>query len=494
MHRQTCDRWGNSCKSKHLSGTWFFVFSPQKGDDGEPKIMKLAFFSQLKKGLLPWRDFALCLLIGGVIGVITISNGFFAPPVHAAPTLDLSRFDDEMNPAIYVDHLSPVVVKAGETFGLEFALSCAYTDIFPDCLPNATLFVANAPNRKFTPVQLEQDNQTGSRVWKTTLVAPMKKGQSVEYYLEVFEPQGNVNFRYPSSGTIQVNVVETFSEVLVPPSLGITTGEIVLQLPWGNDQSSVGLFEDETMIAGPGAFAISTKGEIALQDPVNRRVLLYNPESDTFQSFPVHLSDAGDLEFQTDGSLLVANFFGEKTDGEESIIPQLYRIKADRGAIEHIGPIFARIPFYIMKDASVLNRDDILVKPMNAQGKGRTQEEQKNDRGIPPLGIRWMDDNRSLFSDPKAGVAIETSSVSPSGFISHFVKTNDGYVIVFRSDVMHVLWLDREGKLMSDTTVKPELYTEWNPYTLVKVTPHGEVWYMSSTQDGGIAIYKITQP
>jgi len=456
--------------------------------------MKLALSSQLKNRLLPWRDFALCLLIGVVIGVVTISNGFFAQPVHAAPTLDLSLFDDEMNPAIYVDHLSPVVVKEGETFDLEFVLSCAYIDIFPDCSPNGTLFVADAPNGKFTPIQLEEDNQTGLRVFRTTLVAPMKKGQSVEYYLEVFEPQGQVNFRYPSSGTVQVEVVETFAEVLVPQSPEITTGQLILQLPWGNNESSVGLFEHETMIAGPGAFATSTKGEIALQDPVNQRVLLYNQELHTFRSFAVHLSDSGDLEFQADGSLLVANFFGEKTDGEESILPQLYRIKADRGAIERVGPIFARIPFYLTKDASILNRDDSLVKPMDAQGKGRSREAQKNDRGKPPLGIRWLDENHSRFSDPKAGVAIETSSVSPSGFISHFVKTNDGYVIVFRSDVMHVLWLDREGKLLSDTTVKPELYTEWNPYTLVKVTPDGEVWYMSSTQDGGIAIYEITQP
>jgi hypothetical protein len=455
--------------------------------------MKLAVPSQLKNRLLPWRDFALCLLIGGVIGVITISNGFFAQPVHAAPTLDLSRFDDEMNPAIYVDHLSPVVVKEGETFDLEFVLSCAYIDIFPDCSPNATLFVADAPNGKFTPMQLEEDNQNGLRVLRTILVAPMKKGQAVEYYLEVSESQGNVNFRYPSSGTIQVEVVETFTEVLVPESPEITTGELVLQLPWGNNESSVGLFQDETMIAGPSALATSTKGEVALQDTVNQRVLLYNQESNTFQSFPMQLSSIGDLEFQVDETLLVANFFGEKTDGEEAIVPQLYRIRADRGAIEHVGPIFARIPSYITKDGSILDKDDRLVKPMNAQGKGRSREEQKNDREKRPLGIRWLDEYHSRFSDPNAGVAIETSSVSPSGFISHFVKTNDGYVIAFRSDVLHILWLDREGKLMNDTAVKAELYTQWNPYTLVKVTPNGEVWYMNSTQDG-IAIYKITQP
>ncbi len=407
-------------------------------------------------------------------------------------SIDLSRFDPDVNPPIPVSHIPPLIARSDETVKLEFDFVCAYMFQAPGLLCNLSpvLYFSYGEKSDFTPFPLKKEIQEDAEYWVASLPAADSDGGSLRYYLEVNDPQVGLGVRYPVEGTIDVFTVPAFIPVELPTQREVESGELVLALPWGSGPEEVGLLipEEYPRRLGPPAMDVASDGSIALLDQVNERVLIFSPTEQSFTSIPMPVPRKGtsdmDVQFDRNGQIAVFDQIGEPIGSSEVNIPHLYRLYPD-GRVRAVAPVFAKSPSILTQDLSVIDKyDGKFVAPFSKSGEVNTREVQRQKYSQVFI-LKYMTDHVSRFADTTAGIAFEVYSMSPLGSIAHFEKTPQGYLVVFGGDQFRAIWFDPTGKVLKDVTMpNNDRYSEINLYGQLATDRYGSLYVLGSTEKG----------
>jgi hypothetical protein len=435
-----------------------------------------------------WFNFGIYLAIGFVTALLLGQSVYVAV---AKPTPKLDRFDPDVYPPIDVIHTPPVIARSDEMVNLEFDFACGYSvEIGPCCRPEAALFVSYGAKKDFTSVPLTEEDQDSLRVLTASLPASDDEGQPLHYYLQVHDPEVNLDVRFPVEGTIDVFSTPDFISIDLPTQITPEPGELALTLPWGSGPREVGLLipEDYPRRLGPSAMDVAKDGRIALLDQVNERVLIFNPVEQSFTSVPMPVPLKGtsdmDVQFDRSGQIAVFDKIGEPVGLSKANVPQLYRLLPD-GRVRAVAPVFAKIPSRLTEDLSIVDKmDSKIVAPFGPSGEIRAREAQRQKKPQELL-LKYITDFESRFADTKAGIAFEVRSSSPLGPMAHFEKTSQGYVIVFGGDQFRAIWFDPTGKVLKDVSLpNHDLYSEIYLYGQLATDPAGSLYVLGSTENG----------
>ncbi len=458
------------------------------------------FFRKMKQLFTnhTWFSFSVCLLIGFAIPILlgqSFQRGF------AKPVVNLDRFDPDVHPAIDVSHPPPLIARFDEKVKLEFDFACGYiAQTGSCCKPNATLFVSYGEKNPFAPISLAEENHDSLRVLSANLPAADAKGESLRYYLQTNDPVAGLDVRYPLEGTIDLFAVPDFIRIDLPAQRAMETGELALELPWGNGPEAVGLRKREgyPWREGPVAMDVADDGRIALLDHVNERILIFDPAEKRFTAVPLPfaLHGQGDVQFDRNGQVAVFDPVGEPVGQSTVDIPRLYRFLPD-GRVGAEAPVFVWIPDRLTKDLEVFDRrDNRFIAPFDPSGAVNSREQQRHRRN-PNLLYRYvegLDPYVARFADVRAGLAFELDSVSPLGAIAFFEKTPQGYVAVFGGgQQFRAIWFDPSGVVLKDVALPEEDYSEIELAGCLAVDPEGDLYVMNSVETG-IQILSVAAP
>jgi hypothetical protein len=230
---------------------------------------------------------------------------------------------------------------------------------------------------------------------------------------------------------------------------------------------------------------------IALMDPVNERVLIYNPEEESYSSVPLpfYYNLNADLAFDQDGQLVVCDWAGEFIEGAPPI-PYCYRLLPD-GELDAAAPVYVKFPSKITKDLKVLDQFDYrLVAPFNSAGESnsRDAQRQKETWDLPYRyveGAEGFDLYTAHFADVKEDVAFEVHSPVGFGGLVDFEKTPQGYLMIFDGfEQIRAVWIDPLGSILKDVTLPRGKFTELSLSGQVAVTQDGSLYVLGSTKRG----------
>jgi len=440
-------------------------------------------------------NFSVYLLVGFVTALLI---GQSVSGALAKPTPNLDKFDPDIHPPIDVIHNPPVIAGFDETIELEFGFSCGYSvEVGTCCLPEATLFVAYGENEKFTAIPLTKGDKNASGLLAAS-VPVSRDGEPLGYYLQVHDPEVNIDVRFPVEGAIYVFVTSNFIPVDLPAQKVEEPDGVVLALPWGKGSQEVGIrsLEGYPEKLGPNAMDVAEDGKIALLDQVNDRVLIYDPGDDSIKSLPIPFSfkTRGDVQFDQDGGIVVFDRSGEPVGPSNIPVPQLYQLSSD-GSVRTATPVFAKIPSRLTKDLTIVDlKDSKSVAPLSPSGAANSREEQRQKQDQELLAKYMTETVYDVrFADTRKGIAFEVHSASPLGAISLFERTPNGYVAVFEADQFRGVWFDSSGNVVQDITLPNEQYTEINPYGRVTNDQDGSIFVLDSTE-GGIEVRFVKAP
>lgn len=180
---------------------------------------------------------------------------------------------------------------------------------------------------------------------------------------------------------------------------------------------------------------VANDGRIALMDPVNERIIIFNPFEGSHSSYPLPFTYGffADLAFDQEGRLMVCDYQGEEVEETFGPDPYCYLLGSD-GKLEASTPVYVRSPAKITKDLKILDYSDAkLVVPFNSQGGANFREiqRQKETWEFPERYVEGQDPFVAQFADVKKGVAFEVHSASPLGVLTEFDKTPQGYIMTF---------------------------------------------------------------
>lgn len=200
----------------------------------------------------------------------------------------------------------------------------------------------------------------GLEQWVTRLPATDEAGRSLHYYAEFSFPEAGYIQRYPTAGTIDLFTTANFISVELPAENPVEPGDKVYTFYWSYGPNTVHTAEEGYIRVGPPALDVASDGRIALLNPVDNRVLIYDPRDEAYSSFPVPFGvypDDVDLAFDQNDQLMVCDFYGKEVKEIPRDIPYCYRLLSD-GTIGASVPVYANFPVKLTEDLKVLDRYD----------------------------------------------------------------------------------------------------------------------------------------
>jgi hypothetical protein len=418
------------------------------------------------------------------------------PMPTASPTpiyaFDLARFDPDLYQPIDVSHNPPLIARSGDTVQLVFDFANLICMAFPvSCMPDGVLYYSYGDNQAFQSMQLtiEMVNEMESLVAR--LPAADQEGGSLRYYAEFSVPEAGYTQRFPGAGTIDLFTTDDFIDVELPIENEVKPGEEVYDFFWGYGPDKVrqATYEGYPQRVGPPAMDVADDGRIALLDPVNERIIIFNPGEDSYSSLPMPFPYGflADLAFDQEGRLMVCDFQGEEDPGAFLPVPYCYLLLPDGDLVEST-PVYVKSPSKITQDLKILDYfDSRLVAPFNSQGQANSREvqRQKETWEFPKRYAEGQDPYVAHYADMMTGVVFEVHAVSPLGVLTEFEKTPQGYLMTFSiGDRIRAVWIDLAGNVVKDVTLPNDQYSEINFNGQVAITQAGSLYVLSSTERG----------
>jgi len=411
-------------------------------------------------------------------------------------TLEPSRYDPDIQQAVGVEHIQPLIYQADETAMLVFFF---YTDMEYCLKPQGCqlanrLYYSYGESTSFQSMPLTQETINGLEQQVARLPAADGAGESLRYYVEVAFPEAAYTQRYPVAGTIDLFTTAKIISIELPAANPVEPGDKVYTFYWGFGPNTVrsGWSGGSPHRIGPPALDVASNGRIVLLNPVNQRVLIYDPKEESFSNFmlPFNYFHEGDLAFDQNDQLMVCDFSGQEAT---RYTPYCYRLLTD-GKLEASVPAYAGSPVTLTEDLRIVDGyDQRLVVPFNAQGEANSREAQRQKKtwelphGLVLCKDGSLDWRRARFADVEAGVAFEVHSdlgVSP---LVGFERTPQGYLIILNSEYQQIraVWIDPAGVVLKDVSLPNEQYSELSPGGGdVAVAQDGSLYVMSSTKNG----------
>ena len=415
--------------------------------------------------------------------------------------LDLAGYDPDIFPPIDVSHNPPLIARSDEPANLVFNSINSFNMQVPiNPIPEGVLHYTYGDAETFQALPLKYEIVEEMESLVARLPAANEAGRSLRYYAEFSVAEAGYTQRYPGAGTIDVFTTDNLIPIELPVENAAEPGEIVYDFFWGfgPDKVRYGLDQGGRYIIGALAMDVAGDGRIALMDPVNGRVIIFDPREGSYGSVPMPFTfnNNADLGFDTAGRLMICDFAGQSIEGSFASIPYCYRINTD-GELEASTPAYVNSPANITTGHRILDYDDYrLVVPFDAEGQPNSREAQRDKEtwGYPKLYVEGQDPYIARYADRKAGVAFEVHSASPLGVITEFEKTPQGYLMVFSlGDRIRGVWIDPAGEVLKDVTLPDDEFTEINFNSQAAVGADGSLYVMSSTKRG-IEIHFISAP
>lgn len=415
--------------------------------------------------------------------------------------LDLSGYDPDLFPPIDVSHNPPLIVESDETVELLFNSINSFSMQFPiSPIPEGVLHYTYGEAGPFQTLPLEYEIMNEMESLVARLPATDEAGRALRYYADFSVPEAGYTQRYPGAGTIGVFTTDNLIPVDLPIENPAAPGDIVYDFFWGFGPNKVrrGLDQGGMYIIGPLAMDVAEDGRIALMDPVNERVIIFNPQEESYGSIPMPFSynNNADLGFDQLGWLMICDFAGESIEGSFAPLPYCYRLNP-AGEVDAYTPVYVISPAKVATDHKVLDYSDYrLVVPFNAEGQpnSRKAQQQKDTWDYPKLYVEGQDPYIARYADVMEGVAFEVHSVSPLGVLTEFEKTPQGYLMAFSlGDRLRGVWIDPAGNVLKDVTLPDNDYTEVNFNSQAAIGKDGSLYVMSSTERG-IEIHRVEAP
>ena len=427
------------------------------------------------------------------------------PTQTASPTplykFDLSGYDPDLFQPIDVSHNPPLIARSDETVRLVFDFANLFAMQFPiSPIPVGVLYYSYGEAKPYQIIPLTYEIVDEMESLVARLPATDPAGGSLRYYAEFSVPEAGYIQRYPGAGTIDLFTTDDFIPVELPVENGVKPGEKVYDFFWGFGpdkvrQATYGVYPTRV---GPPAMDVAADGRIALMDPVNERIIIFNRIEGSYSSYPMPFTYGfyADLAFDQEGRLMVCDYQGEEVEETFGPDPYCYLLLPD-GELDVLTPVYVRSPSKITKDLKVLDYSDArLVAPFNSQGQPNSREaqRQKHTWKFPKRYVEGMDPFVAHYADVKEGVAFEVHSVSPLDVITDFEKTPQGYLLTFSlGDRIRGVWIDPAGLVLKDVTLPNSQYTEINFNGQVAVAQDGSLYVLNSTERG-IEIHFVGAP
>jgi hypothetical protein len=406
---------------------------------------------------------------------------------------DLTGYDPDLLQPIDIQHNPPLIARSDETVRLVFdwvnTIYC--TELQRYCWLEPVLFYTYGDSKAYQSMPLTIENVEGLESLVARLPATDQEGRPLRYYAEFAVPEAGYTLRYPVAGTIDVFTTDDFIPVELPIENAVKPGEEVYDFFWGYGPDKVrqATYESYPQRVGPPALDVADDGRIALMDPVNGRIILFNPSADSYSSFPLPFTYGfwADLAFDPEGRLMVCDFQGVENEATLGPDPCCYLLNPD-GKLDVTTPVYVRSPSNMTKNLKILDYwDSRLVAPFNSQGKANSREVQRRKEtwDYPKRYVEGLDPFVAHFADLKEGVAFEVRSASPLGVITDFEKTPQGYIMAFSlGDRIRAVWINPAGGVQKDITLPKGMYSEINFNGQVAVAQDGSLYAMSSTERG----------
>lgn len=418
--------------------------------------------------------------------------------------LDLTGYDPDLFQPIDVSHNPPMIARVEDTVRLAFDLVntmyCA--DLQRYCRLDPVLYYTYGDAETFQAVPLVRENVDGMEPLVARLPATDPERRILRYYVEFNVPEAGYTLRYPIAGTIDLFATSNFISVELPAANAVQPGEVIYDFFWGYGPDKVrrGIDQGGGYIIAPSALDVARDGRIALLDPVNERVIIYNPEMESYENvplpFPYRLN--ADLAFDQDGQLMACDWAGEFVEGTPPI-PFCYRLLPD-GSVNTATPVYVKFPAKITKDLRILDQFDYrLIAPFNAEGEANSREaqRQKETCALPyrfAEGAQGFDLYTARFADVEADVVFEVHSASGLSGLLDFEKVPQGYLMIFGGgEQIRAVWIDPSGVILKDATLQRGIYTEVALYGQVAVAGDGSLYVLGSTERG-MEIHFVAAP
>ena len=424
----------------------------------------------------------------------------FEPTLTATPTplfvFDLSQYDPDIFQPIDVMHSPPMIAGVDDTVRLAFDLvnTIYCTELQRYCRLEPVLYYAYGDTEAYQTIPLTIENVNGMEPLVARLLATDQAGRPLRYYAEFAVPEAGYTLRYPVAGTIDLFATTNFIFIELPAENAVEPGDKVYDFFWGYGPDKVrqGIDQGGRYIIAPPAMDVAEDGRIALMDPVNERVIIYNPNEESYASFPLPFTynNEGDLAFDQNGQLVIFDFAGEYVDDRFEPIRYCYRLLPD-GNIDVATPIYVKFPSKITKDLKVLDQFDYrLVAPFNSKGEVNNREAQRQKQTW-EFPYRFVESEKGFdmytarFADLKEEVAFEVHSASGISGLVDFEKTPQGYLMIFDGfEQIRAVWIDPAGVILKDVTLPRGQYSELSLYGQVAVAQDGSLYVLGSTKRG----------
>jgi len=394
----------------------------------------------------------------------------------------LEGYNPLLDSGVIITHIPPLFAETEDSIELEFTIDCdELVDSWIGCQPEVTLFTAYGLESDFLPISLTEEIQESLEVWTIDLPVADPNGQALYYYLEIKDEKARIQSRYPLTGAIELIVDPTFITIdLSTDESPLREGELILQMPWGSGSGQVGLSATEGPVPiGPSAFDVAPDGRIAVLDEVNYRVLVFDPKTNETKTYPVELSGWGDIAFTNSDEIIILDLVGENG------LPLLYRIDANDNQVNRLGPIFTNSSVDLSSGPMIVDPNlGRIVNPLNSSGTIKSEEEQLQDYASAELLAGWQNDYSSLFADTQKRLIFNVQSTTPLGAIGYFVKTNNGYIMIFEGEFLRILWITSEGQILDDCRIANQQEAPINHLGRFVISQNGNVFYLTTTPEG----------
>ena len=415
-------------------------------------------------------------------------------------TVDLSSYDPAVFPPIDIAHNPLLVARADETVELLFHTVNNLCSMVPvSCVPKSILFYTYGEAGDFQTVPLAYEIVGEEETLVARLPATDEQGESLRYYVEFSVPEAGYTQRYPVAGTINLFASPELISVDLPAENPVAPGETVYNFYWGYGPDKVRQAEypGYPRRVGPPALDVAADGRLALMDPVNKRILIFNTNQGTYDSYPLpfeyEIGFDADLGFDPQGRLMVCDYQGQENPATKGPDRFCYLLSPDGNLVAET-PIYVTSPWKITRDRKISDYGDgRLLAPFDEQGQPNPREVQV-DKETWDLPFLWVEQPYPVRSaDIHANLAFEVRSTSLGGPIE-FERTPQGYIMVFtEGDHIRVVWIDPAGVVLKDVSLPYGYYTETNFNGQAAVGADGSLYALNPTERG-IEVHYVKAP